>query len=91
MTINEILDTMDYGKAPEDSAPALKWLEEQEWTIRSFIDGEFLSVAEDGFFNTVNPGTGEVLARVQPASKNDIDKAVKAARKAQILGCITRP
>ncbi|MEW7008769.1 aldehyde dehydrogenase family protein [Lentilitoribacter sp. EG35] len=83
MTINEILDTMDYGKAPEDSAPALKWLEEQEWTIRSFIDGELLSVAEDGFFNTVNPGTGEVLARVQPASTKDVDKAVKAARKAQ--------
>lgn len=83
MTINEILDSMDYGKAPEDPAPALKWLEAQEWTIRSFIDGKIVSVAEDGFFNTVNPGTGEVLARVQPASEQDVDRAVKAARRAQ--------
>ena len=33
-------------------------------------------------FDTVNPATGEVLAKIQEGGKADIDKAVKAARKA---------
>ncbi|GIH76092.1 aldehyde dehydrogenase family protein [Planobispora longispora] len=46
-----------------------------------FIDGEFA----DGTgtpFKTVNPATEEVLAEVATASQADVDRAVRAARKA---------
>ncbi|MBB2909184.1 aldehyde dehydrogenase (NAD+) [Streptosporangium becharense] len=46
-----------------------------------FIDGEFV----DGTgtpFKTVNPASEEVLAEVATASPDDVDRAVRAARKA---------
>ena len=43
--------------------------------------------AESGnSFETFNPATGEVLAKIQEGGQADIDKAVKAARKAFEFG-----
>jgi aldehyde dehydrogenase (NAD+) len=44
------------------------------------IGGEWVEAA--GSFNTVNPATGEVITRVAEASADDVDRAVRAARKA---------
>jgi aldehyde dehydrogenase (NAD+) len=51
-------------------------------TKEMFINGEFVSAANGKTFKTYNPATGEVLAEVFEAEKEDIDRAVKAARKA---------
>lgn len=47
-----------------------------------FINGEFVESVSGKTFDTPNPATGEVLATVYEAQKEDIDKAVKAASKA---------
>jgi aldehyde dehydrogenase (NAD+) len=47
-----------------------------------FINGEFVESKSQKTFETYNPATGEVLAHVYEAGKEDIDLAVKAARKA---------
>ncbi|MEV5978084.1 aldehyde dehydrogenase family protein [Streptomyces sp. NPDC052114] len=47
-----------------------------------FIDGEFVEAAEGKVFKTVSPSTEEVLSEVAQASSEDVDRAVKAARKA---------
>ncbi|MEV0000624.1 aldehyde dehydrogenase family protein [Streptomyces sp. NPDC050848] len=47
-----------------------------------FIDGEFVEAAEGKVFKTVSPATEEVLAEVAQAGTEDVDRAVKAARKA---------
>lgn len=83
MNIKEILDTMDYGTAPEDTSPALKWLDSREWTIKPFINGAFVSHDEPIYFDSINPATGERLAQIQTATDIDVDNAVKAARNAQ--------
>lgn len=83
MNIEEILNTMDYGTAPEDTSPALKWLDAREWTIKPFINGEFVDNDAPVYFDTINPATGERLAQIQTATESDVDNAVKAARKAQ--------
>jgi aldehyde dehydrogenase (NAD+) len=83
MNIEEILNTMDYGTAPEDTSPALKWLDAREWTIKPFINGEFVDNDAPIYFDTINPATGERLAQIQTATESDVDNAVKAARKAQ--------
>ncbi len=47
-----------------------------------FIDNKWVDPVDGGDFETINPATGEVLAKVAAAEKADVDKAVKAARKA---------
>ncbi|MFD9221134.1 aldehyde dehydrogenase family protein [Streptomyces sp. NPDC060064] len=47
-----------------------------------FIDGEFTDAADGKVFKTVSPSTEEVLAEVARAGAEDVDRAVKAARKA---------
>ncbi|WP_327289070.1 aldehyde dehydrogenase family protein [Streptomyces sp. NBC_01198] len=47
-----------------------------------FIDGEFTDAADGTVFKTVSPSSEEVLAEVARAGEADVDRAVKAARKA---------
>ncbi|MFH8593839.1 aldehyde dehydrogenase family protein [Streptomyces rimosus] len=47
-----------------------------------FIDGEFADAAGGKVFKTVSPANEEVLSEVAQASAEDVDRAVKAARKA---------
>ncbi|MDT9688819.1 aldehyde dehydrogenase family protein [Streptomyces sp. P9(2023)] len=47
-----------------------------------FIDGEFVEAADGKVFKTVSPSSEEVLSEVAQAGTEDVDRAVKAARKA---------
>jgi len=47
-----------------------------------FINGEFVEPESDRYFETVNPATEQTLSSVALASGADVDRAVKAARKA---------
>ncbi|MFJ9813791.1 aldehyde dehydrogenase family protein [Streptomyces sp. NPDC101151] len=47
-----------------------------------FIDGEFTEAADGKVFKTVSPSTEEVLSEIAQAGSEDVDRAVKAARKA---------
>ncbi|MCM2421239.1 MULTISPECIES: aldehyde dehydrogenase family protein [unclassified Streptomyces] len=47
-----------------------------------FIDGQFSDAAAGKVFKTVSPSSEEVLSEVAQAGAEDVDRAVKAARKA---------
>jgi aldehyde dehydrogenase (NAD+) len=47
-----------------------------------FIDGKFVAPEKGRYFDTINPATEDKLARVAEAGESDVDRAVKAARKA---------
>ncbi|MGX1758526.1 aldehyde dehydrogenase family protein [Streptomyces lydicus] len=69
--------TFDYAPAPEsrsvvDIAPS----------YGLFLDGEFVPASDGKVFKTVSPSSEEVLSEVAQASAEDVDRAVKAARKA---------
>ncbi|MEM0935845.1 MAG: aldehyde dehydrogenase family protein [Pseudomonadota bacterium] len=81
MTVQEILETMEYGPAPESAEPALAWLEEAGGAFGHFINGAFIEPGEG--FDSRNPATGDVLARLSQGAESDIDAAVAAARAAQ--------
>ena len=49
---------------------------------KMFIDGKWVDAASGKTFPTYNPATGEVLAQVAEGDREDIDRAVKAARRA---------
>jgi len=46
------------------------------------IDGEWVNAASGKTFPVYDPSTGNVLANVVEADAADVDKAVRAARKA---------
>ncbi|KAJ9167796.1 hypothetical protein P3X46_019390 [Hevea brasiliensis] len=55
--------------------PAIKF-------TKLFINGEFVDSFSGKTFETVDPRSGEVIARVAEGDKEDVDLAVKAARHA---------
>ncbi len=82
MDIREIFANLDYGPAPEDGKPAYDWIAQNGKQFGHFIDGEFTKPT--GLFAVNNPANGEQLAKISQGTKQDIDKAVKAAQKAFI-------
>ncbi|MCC8248670.1 aldehyde dehydrogenase family protein [Saccharothrix luteola] len=66
----------EYAPAPESRDIA-----NLKPTYRMFVDGQFVEGSGEPL-KTVNPGTEEVLAEVSTAAPADVDKAVKAARRA---------
>ena len=47
-----------------------------------FIDGKWVKPSSGKYFETINPANEKVLAKVAHANVEDVDRAVKAARKA---------
>ncbi|MGC4793073.1 aldehyde dehydrogenase family protein [Micromonospora saelicesensis] len=47
-----------------------------------FIDGTFVDPTDGGSFKSINPASEEVLAEVAEAGVQDVERAVRAARKA---------
>src|SRR5690606_23365118 len=68
----------EYAPAPESRAVV-----DIASSYGLFVDGEFTPASDSGSFKTVNPATEEVLAEVAEATEEDVDRAVRAARRAQ--------
>ncbi|MFF7732790.1 MULTISPECIES: aldehyde dehydrogenase family protein [unclassified Streptomyces] len=66
-----------YAPAPESRAIA-----DIAPSYGLFIDGEFVEAADGKVFKTVSPSTEEVLSEIAQAGSEDVDRAVKAARRA---------
>ncbi|MGF6546882.1 aldehyde dehydrogenase family protein [Paraburkholderia youngii] len=49
---------------------------------RLFIDGRWMAPARDGSFETMDPSSEQIIAKVAAATAEDVDLAVQAARKA---------
>ncbi|MEU5519264.1 aldehyde dehydrogenase family protein [Streptomyces sp. NPDC047860] len=67
----------DYAPAPESRS-----IVDIASSYGLFIDGEFTEAADGKVFKTVSPSTEEVLSEVAEATEEDVDRAVKAARRA---------
>ncbi len=82
MSIAEKFVTMEYGPAPEDPKESIAWLERHGRRFELFIGGTWQAPAAGGYFDTLDPSTGEKLAAVAQGNAADIDAAVQAARAA---------
>ncbi len=82
-TVARLFETMEYGPAPESDAPALEWIKQHDnGRFGHFIDGRWAPPAEGQYFETINPATKAVLARVAQGSQAEVDAAVAAASAA---------
>ena len=67
----------DYAPAPED--PAIAAIAPRQ---RLFIGGRFVDPRSGEWFDTINPATETKLSEIAAAGADDIDAAVRAARRA---------
>jgi aldehyde dehydrogenase (NAD+) len=81
-TVGGIFETMEWGPAPEQSGPALRWIRARSGEFGLFIGGRWVEAESAERFETVNPATRQVLARVAQAGAADVDAAVRAAEAA---------
>ena len=79
-SIQDILETMEYGPAPEAAGEVMAWLTARG-RFGHYINGAFTSPGEG--FATTNPASGARLAEVTQGTAADVAAAVKAARAAQ--------
>jgi aldehyde dehydrogenase (NAD+) len=78
--VKSILDTMEYGPAPEDAKLAQEWIDQHDADFGLFIGG--LWVKSDQSFSTSNPATGKHLAKLSQGTESHVEDAVKAAERA---------
>ncbi|MCJ1902242.1 MULTISPECIES: aldehyde dehydrogenase family protein [Paracoccus] len=78
--VSEIMESMEYGPAPEDASAVRDWLRERG-SFGHFIAGRFTRPGET--FASRDPSSGEELAQVTQGTARDVQKAVRAARRAQ--------
>ncbi|WP_216699398.1 aldehyde dehydrogenase family protein [Actinotalea ferrariae] len=72
------MSIFEYAPAPESRAVV-----DIASSYGLFIDGEFADAADGAVLKTVNPATEEVLAEIAVGGETDVDRAVRAARRAQ--------
>ena len=82
MSVAKILETMEYGPAPESRAEADSWLQDHGHAFGNFVGGEWSKPGGANSFDGKNPATGEVLAKITQSDAHDVDRAVKAATEA---------
>ncbi|MBD9507902.1 aldehyde dehydrogenase family protein [Ensifer sp. ENS10] len=83
MTVARFFDEMSYGPAPEADTEARQWLARHKGEFGHFINGAFVASASGKTFETNEPATGKLLAKIALGGSKDVDDAVAAARKAQ--------
>src|SRR5579863_2595027 len=71
------MPTFEYAPAPESRAIA-----SIKESYGLFINGEFTPGVDGRAFKTISPATEEVLAEVTEAGPADVDRAIRAARRA---------
>lgn len=79
--VADILDSMDWGPAPEAADTVRAWLRAHQKGFGLFIGGAFVK-ARGGFMSTDDPATDKKLAKVGIANAGDVDRAVQAAKSA---------
>jgi len=83
-TVSDIFRSMAYGPAPESTARAEEWLDGHERKFGHFVDGGWVEPGDGEWFDSINPAKDEVIAAVAQGSEADVDRAVAAARAAQV-------
>ncbi len=81
MNILERYHAMEYGPAPEARNEADAWIAGRDFAKALFIDGAWKAAASGKTFETSEPSSGKLLAKVSDAGAADIDAAVAAAAK----------
>ena len=78
--VSEVLESMEYGPAPEAANLAEEWLGAHGRKFGVFVGGAWHSCKQD--FKSFNPATAEPIATIAQSDAKTIDAAVEAAASA---------
>jgi aldehyde dehydrogenase (NAD+) len=78
-----LMETLDYGPAPESEAKAREWLKSHGSKFSHYIDGAWQPPKRGGYLPTINPAkSDELLAEIALGTEEDVNAAVEAAKSA---------
>ncbi|HTY35965.1 MAG TPA: aldehyde dehydrogenase family protein [Bacteroidota bacterium] len=78
-----LIDSLDYGPAPESEAKTREWIKSHGGRFSHSINGVWRAPEKGGYFKTINPArSDEVLAEVALGTQEDVDAAIHAAKAA---------
>jgi len=83
MTLLKSFEDLDYSEALESNKEAQDWLESNNRRFGQLINGKFVTVKNAKLIESLNPSTSELLAHIEIANSEQLESAVKSARKAQ--------
>jgi len=79
--LTSLIETLDYGPAPEQENRTREWLKAHGSKFSHYINGAWQPPKQGGYFKTINPArSDEVLAEVALGSKEDVEAAIEAAK-----------
>jgi aldehyde dehydrogenase (NAD+) len=81
-SVTDVLESLDYGPSPEQNSHVVAWLARHGAGFGHYIGGGFSKSNGSTWIDVTNPANGDVLGKVPQGSTQDVDAAVKAARKA---------
>ncbi|PIK45320.1 putative aldehyde dehydrogenase family 16 member A1 [Apostichopus japonicus] len=81
-SVAAIFDSMQYGPNPEMSQTAQAWFDKHGGNLGHFINNQWVKPEGRKLYTTRAPCTGEVLATTIQGEDEDIELAMKSARKA---------
>ncbi|PIK58950.1 putative aldehyde dehydrogenase family 16 member A1 [Apostichopus japonicus] len=81
-SVAAIFDSMQYGPNPEMAQTAQAWFDKHGGNLGHFINNQWVKPEGRKLYTTRAPCTGEVLATTIQGEDEDIELAVKSARKA---------
>jgi aldehyde dehydrogenase (NAD+) len=78
-----LIDSLDYGPAPESEAKTREWIKAHGSKFSHSINGVWRAPDKGGYFKTINPAKSEeVLADIALGTQEDVNAAVSAAKAA---------
>ena len=81
MTLIKSFDNLDYSDALESSKEAQDWLENNGRRFGQLINGKIVSNKKSNLIASLDPSNGELLANIEIASSDQLDSAIKSARR----------
>lgn len=81
--LQDILQSMDYGLAPENDDIARQWLAEQNGKLGHYINGKFVAPKGAKKLKIISPIDNTKIADLFVGQKAEVNQAANAARRAQ--------
>jgi len=82
MDVSEVLQSMQYGPAPESTDAVLAWLKDHQNRFGLFINNSWHHPDAATYYPSYNPANSEKLAETVQAGQAEVDQAVATARTA---------
>lgn len=80
--VGAILDSLEYGPAPESPSAVNKWLDDHKRKFGYFCNNQWVIPEGREYYQSINPCNMQKIADIIEPNGEDVDKCVRAAQVA---------